>query len=135
MPDSSNSFEAAFILRPEPSRWLAAWWSLLHAVVAAAVLALYLSWPPALFALPAIVAHAVVCRPAAAPRLQVGPQRRWSLPERSLHGLMLAAGSTYTANWVDLVLQHESGRVARVLLVRDQLPAEDWRRLQALLRS
>lgn len=133
MSDSSNSFAAAFILKPKPSRWLCVWWLTLHVVLAAVVYELCRVWPPAVLGLPVIVAHAALRWPRLELELRIDERRCWSLPGHSR--LMLAQGTAYTTLWARLVLQGDNGRVVRLLLIKDQLAASDWRRLQALLRG
>jgi hypothetical protein len=103
-------------------------------VLAASVIALD-PWPAIAGALlTAVALHGIVRFPRATERLIQARDGSWALPSRGLAGLRLARGTAWGDTWVDLVLAG-SGRRVRVLLLRDQLGAEDWRRLQVAVRE
>jgi hypothetical protein len=84
--------------------------------------------------LAAIAIHGIAAFPGNVDVLVLASDGTWSLPRRQLFGLRLAGGSNWGAWWAELVLAGPQLRV-RVLLLRDQLPAEDWRRLQVAMRE
>jgi hypothetical protein len=84
--------------------------------------------------LAAVAIHAVAAFPRTADLLVLASDGTWSLPRQGLFGLRLARGSNWGDWWVELVLAGPRKRL-RALLLRDQLPAEDWRRLQAAVRE
>ncbi len=132
-PASSPESGPVFVLNPEPSRWLAAWWWAVHALAAAAVLASAVPAGLAAAALAVLLAHAWRRRPGPPVRLERAPDGVWTLPGEGLGALRLAPGSAVGPYWVHLKLAGPGGRRA-VLLLRDQLGAEAWRGLQAALR-
>ena len=134
MPPSSDVFERAFILELAPSRRLAVWWTLVHALLGAALLGLDL---PALAALPGIglvAAHGFCRRPRAPRRLMLAADGTWAIPETGEAGLKLAPGTAWSTWWAELVLRGAGVR-RRILILSDQLDPEAWRRLQVGLRE
>lgn len=127
--------ETAFILRPKASQTLAAWWFCLHAVLGSS---LWLSgWPTyvklGLTAL--IAAHWRGLRPRGAPLVIGSRHGPWALPERHSYNLELSSSTRFARGWVLLCLERPQAPVTSVLLLADQLPPEDWRRLQLALRE
>lgn len=106
----------------------------MHAALAASVIAL--DWPPEIAGvlLAAVVLHGIARWPRAAERLVRSQDGTWALPARGCFGLRLAQGTAWGNAWVELVLAGP-GRRVRVVLLRDQLAAEDWRRLQVAVRE
>lgn len=82
----------------------------------------------------AVVLHGIARFPRTTDLLVHAQDGTWALPERGLFGLRLAPGTAWGNAWVDLVLRGP-GRRVRLVLLRDQFPAEDWRRLQVAVRE
>ena len=128
-PISSN--ESALVLEPRASRTLALAWLGLHAVLGAALTATAVpAWAKAA-GFVALVVHATIARPAAAPALVWRADGAIEL-EADAYGL--DGATTYTDSWVLLRLTSAAGRRREVVLVRDQLDTVTWSRLQARLR-
>ena len=81
-----------------------------------------------------LAAHAVIGFPRVPTPLVCAPNGVWALPELGMAGLRLARGTGWGSDWVELALVGPGGR-RRVLLLCDQLAAEDWRRLQVAVRE
>jgi hypothetical protein len=108
------------------------WWRLLHGLLVAAVV--LVGWPllPKSVALAAVLAHALLRRPAAAPALVLVAGNACAVPEWQT-GLRPLGGRTLVAPfWVRLDLGRGPWRRDVILLV-DQLEPDDWRRLRATL--
>lgn len=106
----------------------------MHAVAAAGVVASALPTAADLAAVAALILHAVVRRPPPPPRVLLRhPDGRWSLTERASLRLALGEGTSAGPFWVLLRLG-AGPDAASVLLLRDQLPASEWRALQAAVR-
>lgn len=112
---------------------LAVWHIAVHAVAAASFLLCGLPRPISLLGAAAVVAHAALRRPPRAVPVRRLPDGSWALPTRGLDGLVLRPGSAVGPFWVRLRLG-APGSAADVLLLKDQLDADAWRRLQADLR-
>jgi hypothetical protein len=111
---------------------LGLWWCLLHGLLVAAVA--LVGWPllPKGLALAAVLSHAVLRRPAAAPRLVLVDGSACAVPEWQT-GLRPLGGRTLVAPfWVRLDLGRGPWRRDLILLV-DQLEPQEWRRLRAAL--
>ncbi|HEY8521245.1 MAG TPA: hypothetical protein VIN61_14280 [Gammaproteobacteria bacterium] len=84
-----------------------------------------------------LVLHAVVRRPRRPPVLCRHTDGRWSVAGQTPGGLRLDPATVFGRRWARLVFRvegaHRRARLA-VLLLRDQVPAEAWRALQAELR-
>jgi hypothetical protein len=134
-PPSSSASAQATVLRPEPSRLLAAWWAAVHALALASLP--LIDWPKgcAIAAAAAVIGHAAVRRPRPPPRLLIyrgDGQVDW--PEAGLAGLEIADGTRFTGRWVCLELRAPgAARPRRVLLIVDQLDFATWRTLLARL--
>ena len=94
--------------------------------------------------LPAIVAlallagvgiHGLARRPRTPRRLVLEPDGTWSIPEQGQWRLQLAPGTAWAAWYVELVLAGAARAPVRVLILRDQLDADAWRRLQVAVRE
>jgi hypothetical protein len=109
------------------------WWVLLHAVLAASALLLELAPVLVLLGLAAIVAHGIARYPRGPKLLVLQSDGTWAVPERGWHGLKLAPGTAWTTWYVELALSGQPK--ARIVLLRDQLCAEDWRVLQLAVRE
>lgn len=92
-----------------------------------------LAWPIKIVGVAAVLAHAALRRPPRATEVRRLPDGTWSLPALGLDRLDLRPGTAVGPFWVRLHLG-TADRVVSVLLLRDQLDAETWRRLQAELR-
>ena len=92
-----------------------------------------IAWRAKVALLVALGAHAYVRRASPPERIVRGRTGLWALPESGRTGLGLSPASRYGAWWVELRLVGAHGAYRR-LLCRDQLPQEDWRRLQLALR-
>jgi hypothetical protein len=79
----------------------------------------------------ALILHAALARPAAAPALV---WRADGAVELGTDAYGLDGATTYTDSWVLLRLTSAAGRHREVVLVRDQLDTVTWSRLQARLR-
>jgi hypothetical protein len=134
LPTSSSASAAAYLLRPERSLWLTAWWAALH-VVAALSLALICPWP--WLSLASLAGSGLLAwrrRPAPPPLIVQGPEAGWGLPQAGLFDLSLTRATRFGSLWAELVF--DDPRAPRILLLRDQFGAADWRRLQlALIES
>jgi hypothetical protein len=84
-------------------------------------------------ALAIIVAHAVWRYPRAPRLLILHCDGTWAVPERGWHRLDLAPETTWTTWYVEIVFIDPAD--ARILVLRDQLGAEDWRALQLAVRE
>jgi hypothetical protein len=143
LPPSSNASERVFILKLERSRALVLWWAGLHLLLGVTVLQLAAGVAPAA-SVPAaravaavgglltLALHAHYGFPHAPLSLILSPTGLWSVPERGLHALELAPGTSCSAWWVLLILGPPR---TRVLVLRDQLGAESWRRLTLAIRE
>jgi hypothetical protein len=134
---SSSAYEEPFILRPKRSRWLMLWWLALHLVVSLGVIALGLGALATCFAAAALGAHGVLRAPRRTAVLLRRRDGTWALPDAGLDRLRLGRGTRYGSLWMELVLVADSPnrkRKTAILLLRDQVDAESWRRLQAQLR-
>jgi hypothetical protein len=121
-------------LKPEPSRVLKIWWCALHALLAVAALLVGWPWPVRAAWILAVLIHAALRRPRATPSLLiVGADGSWQIPEWGHETLPLARGSVLTP--LGLALHLGIGPKRRhVLLLRDQVGPDDWRRLSAIMR-
>jgi hypothetical protein len=121
------------LLEPDPSLYVNIWWALLHVVLVSS--ALLLDFTPVLtaLALAVIAAHAVGRYPRTPRLLILHCDGTWAVPERGWHRLSLAAGTTWTTWYVELVFIDPAD--ARILVLKDQLGAEDWRALQLAVRE
>ena len=135
MPHSSDAFARAYILEVNVSRRLLCWWAGVHGLLAATVCALDLEAAAALPLLIIVAGHGFVRRPRSPGLIVRHADDTWSIPARGRHGLRLARGTTWTTWWVELVLSGGGGRPIRALLLKDQLDAEGWRRLQLTVRE
>lgn len=128
----STRYAGAFTLEPRPSRILAVWRAALAGLLATAAATLGVPWPARL------VLAAVACglTVGCARRRRFGVIRvgggRWSVPSGGPGGELFQA--QYSSWWVEL-RSDAPGRPAGVVLLRDQLDAEDWRRLQLAVRE
>jgi hypothetical protein len=131
-PRSSPAFARAIVLEPRPSRLGPALWLALHALLALAAALAALPWPVTLLAVGATVGHGLKRRPGHAPRrLVVGDNGVCRVADGRT--LVLGRGTTVGAYWVRLVLTSECDALD-ILLLKDQLPADAWARLAAVLR-
>ena len=83
-------------------------------------------------ALGALIAHCLWRWPAQPGLIVRDRNDIWSVPNLAYRGPGLAPSTRFTTWWVELRFG-ASGR-PRILLCRDQLSAERWRELQAVLR-
>jgi hypothetical protein len=106
---------------------------LLHVVLASSALLFDLPLVFTAFVLALIAAHAIGRYPRTPRLLVLHSDGTWTVPERGWHGLSLAPRTTWTTWYVELVFIGPSG--ARILVLKDQLGAEDWRALQLAVRE
>lgn len=111
-----------------------AWWLGVHAVGGVGLVASGLPRAAALAAGAAVLAHAWLTAPAPPPLLLVTESGRWSVPARGLFGLELDERSAYTSSWARLELEL-GGRRARLVLLKAEYGAAEWRRIQLALRQ
>ena len=131
---SSNAFARVCILRARRSRSLLAWWLALHVLLAVSVLTstVGLIWSGML--LLAVCVHAWIRLPGSSILLLRFGDGSWAIPEQGRFKLQLAPNSSYSTVWVRLVFEADGARNT-VLLLRDQMETEDWRRLQVAVRE
>ena len=132
-PPSSCASAQALVLNLRPSRLLGAWWCLLHLLLATAAVLAALPAAIKLLAVLATVGHGVIRRPSAAPRLVLVAEDGFCLVPEWQTGLRpLGARTLVCPFWVRLDLG--AGPWPRdILLIVDQVQAEEWRRLRAVL--
>jgi hypothetical protein len=102
-------------------------------VLAASALLLDLPMVPTALALATIAAHAFGRHPRTPRLLVLYGDGTWAVPERRWHGLKLAPATTWATWYVELVFVGPAH--ARILVLKDQLGAEDWRALQLAVRE
>ena len=109
------------------------WWGALHLLLAtAAILVGGPAWIKVLVVI-AMGAHGVWRRPKASPGLVVVSEDGCcAVPEWSTGRRPLGSRTLVCPFWVRLDLGKGS-RQRDILLIADQLPPEDWRRLRAIL--
>ena len=94
-----------------------------------------LGWPLKLAAAAGLVAHMALRRPPEPIPIFRHADGTWSLPSLGLDRLALRSGTAVGPFWARLALGGaHSSKAVTVVLVKDQLEREDWRRLQAELR-
>lgn len=130
---SSTAFAPALVLNLERSQLLSAWWILLHALLGVALALVGWPAPLRLLAVAAIVGHGFVRRPPASPRVvHLGADGSCAIPEWNTGSRPLGARTLVCPLWVRLDLG--TGPWPRdILLLADQMRAEEWRRLRELL--
>jgi hypothetical protein len=111
---------------------LVLWWCLLHGLLVAAVA--LVGWPllPKSLALAAVLSHALLRRPAAAPRLVLVDGSACAVPEWQTGLRPLGARTLVAPCWVRLDLGNGPWPRHLILLV-DQLEPTEWRSLRAAL--
>lgn len=110
-----------------------AWWVALHVLLAAALALVAAPEAIKVLAAVAIVAHGVARRPRARPRLVVVTADGFcAVPEWDTGRRPIGSRTLLCPFWVRLDLGRGPWR-RDILLIADQVPAEDWRRLRALL--
>ncbi|WP_428101814.1 hypothetical protein [Candidatus Rariloculus sp.] len=134
MSDSSDAYGTVSNFDAKRSATLALWWVALHVLLWSTALALTRDIVPGLLALAVLAGHAAVRFPDSQVVLTRSGDGRWSIPGRGLFDLALGSGTCYSTLWVILDLAGQDGST-RVLLLRDQLGAADWRRLQVAVRE
>lgn len=110
----------------------------MHALLAGSALSLGAGFGSgvAAAALAAVCAHCVLRRPRSPQLVARHADGTWTVAGRALAtGLALAPGTSWSTWYVALVLESGRGRRVRSLILRDQLEAEDWRRLQLAVRE
>jgi hypothetical protein len=120
-------------LTPRASRLVWIWWGGLHVLLAAATV--LVGWPclPKVAALAVIAGHAAVRRPRPTlPSIIVAEDATWGVPTLSSGRTPLGPRTVMCTHWVALDLGSGAPRRHLVLFV-DQLDAEQWARLRALL--
>lgn len=136
MQSSSHASAAVCIFKIESSRWLEAWWLALHVVLALTIAALDIGWTQAGLGWLGLALHAVLGRPRSKIGLLLECDGVWSAPVEQRYDMRLGSATAYSYDWVRLCLEPRgTGRALWVLLLRDQLDAEGWRRLQQRLRA
>jgi hypothetical protein len=105
-------------------------------MLALAVAALDIGAAAAALGWSALALHAQLAHPRCEVRLLLEAGGIWAAPVEQRFDLRLGRRTTYTYDWVSLCLESRgTGRALCVLLLRDQLDPEDWRRLQQRLRA
>ena len=113
---------------------LALWWASLHLLLWGSVLAATDSVVADLASFGLLAVHAAFRFPDSRVLLARLDDGRWSIPSRGLDGLELGAGTCFAAYWVLLELVAPD-RSLRLVLLRDQFDARNWRRLQVAVRE
>lgn len=113
---------------------LVLWWAALHLLLWGSVVAATRSIVAGLAALAVLAVHAAVRFPETRVVFARSGDGRWSVPAQGLFDLELGAGTRFAAYWVQLELVSPD-RSLRFVLLRDQLCAGDWRRLQVAVRE
>ncbi len=113
---------------------LVLWWAALHLLLWGSVLAATRSVVVGFVAFGVLAVHAAFRFPDTRVLLARSGDGRWSLPARGLFDLELGTGTRFAAFWVLLELVSPD-RSLRFVLLRDQLCARDWRRLQVAVRE
>lgn len=106
----------------------------MHAVAGLGLAASGLPDTAVLAAGAALLAHAALRAPPPVPLLLVTESGRWSVPARGVFDVGLDARSAYTSLWARLELGCGRPRM-RLVLLRDEFGAGDWRRIQLALRA
>ena len=132
--DFSTEFGRIFTLRPRSSRLLLVWWSVLHGVAASGGLLLQIPRIFQVLVITSVVLHALWRLPGRPPPWIAYSNGFWSLPGHRGTPLACIQGTRAGSWWVALVLG-APGRRIRLLLLRDQLEAREWRQLKAALRG
>lgn len=134
MPDSSGASGTVSSFVASRSSVLALWWIALHLLLWSSVLAATRDLVPGLAALTVLAAHAALRFPESRVRLTRSGDGRWSIPARGLYDLNLGSRTCFSSSWVLLeFVSHD--RSLRMVLLRDQFGAQDWRRLQVAVRE
>jgi len=132
LPDCSAVSAPPALFRLTRSHWLKAWWLGLHAVLAAAAVLASPSRYISLLLLAGLLLH-WRRRPASIGLMLVCHGGQFALPEQGRFRLMLAEPAGIGPFWVRLVFTDRPG--SQILLLRDQLPELQWRRLGLMLRE
>lgn len=112
--------------------WLA--WAGLHLLLLGAATAAALPWTAWTGVVLAVLVHAFGRRPELAPPLlALTPDGSWYSAGHGLSPFALGPGSVLAPYWLRLDLRSASARL-NIVLVRDQIDEETWRRLSAVLR-
>jgi hypothetical protein len=110
-----------------------AWWAALHVLLAAAAALVGVPASIKVCAVLAIVGHGIIRRPRAPPGLVVVTEDGCCVvPEWHTGRRPFGSRTLLCPFWIRLDLGKGSWR-RDILLVADQMKAEDWRRLRALL--
>jgi len=129
----SAGSERIYIPRLRASRILLLWWWALHGVGVAGIISLPISWLNRCVLLVLVAGHGLKLAPELSPVLVRYPNGLWSAPEIGRGALRLGVGSGYAGWWLRLIL-HDADGTLKVLLLRDQFQAPEWRALQAAFR-
>lgn len=133
---SSNAYAAALRLELAPSRRRRQWRWLTHAVVAATLPLLQSYW---LIAAVACLLLYSLHRSRHDPALVLlwDSDGRWTLYEGTAATDATLAATAFAQPWLVILPLHrtDNGRVQRIAIFPDMLPARDFRRLQVRLRG
>ena len=113
---------------------LVLWWAALHLLLWGSVLAATRSVVAGFVGFGVLAVHAAFRFPDTRVLLARSADGRWSIPARGLFDLELGTGTRFAAFWVLLEFVSPD-RSLRFVLLRDQLRARDWRRLQVAVRE
>jgi hypothetical protein len=133
VPRSSPASARTQLFEPEASLYVAASWTLIHSLLAAATLLIEVDPAPTMVLLAAVAIHGIVRYPRSPRLLVLHRDATWAVPERGLHARTLSPRTAWTTWYVELVLTGPGH--TRIVLLVDQLDAEDWRRLQVEVRE
>jgi len=113
---------------------LSLWWLGLHLLLTVAALLAGWSWSTKVAVIVAVVGHAAWRRPPPPCALiEVGADGACRIPALGSAPFVLGARTRLSPFWVRIVARNGAETLDLLLLI-DQLNAEDWRRLTAILR-
>lgn len=131
MPRSSAGSARFRLIEIAESRWLGLWWAGLHGLIGLGVLLVELPLPGVAAGLVAVAWHYRHRFPRGRRLLLVDGDRRFALPADSRFNLRLLSDSAAGRLWITLVFSDRPGQ--GLLVLRDQLPAREWRLLRLMV--
>jgi len=127
--ESLQTSDAVFVLHPERSAWLAAWWLSAHLAAALGVGVSGLPTYVKVMILVGLACHLVGLWPPPAQTIVGSRTGDWALPQLRAYGLRPNAATWTGPYWIRLSLQDSEQTEYRLTLLADQFGAEQWRRL------